>query len=57
MNCILDSEISEDCASEAGLGKFFTKNLVDDGSEVDRTSLYIVNPFMFVFVAYGIETT
>lgn len=47
MNCILEKGRIM-YASEAGLGKFFTKNLVVDGSRADRTSLYIGNPCMFV---------
>lgn len=56
MNCIVDFEIRGDYAREAGLGKFLTKNLVENGSGADRTLLY-KNPCMFVIVAYGIETT
>lgn len=44
MNCILDSEIIEDYASEAGLrGDSSRKNLVEDESEAYHTSLYIVH--------------
>jgi len=49
MNCILDSEIREDRASEAGLGRFFTEI---GGRWKERTDpLYTC---ISVFVAYGI---